>query len=594
MQKPVQLLPITPPPSGQDAARNAAFAAAGEHRNRYHLPEFLDSASPVGYRVRVALGPAEAEVAAGLLSLEPPLAFVPGPEPTERELFDEAALGILSARQSTNYRGHEQIILGPADSAALSPLLEKLGGAPRVLPHATHTLIALSRPYRTPFTFLLTFVGHAALTSPFSVAKRAWNKRFHGVDDIPTIGFLQHLHVGIWADSVERAAALASCGLRRANVILAPFSGEHASNNEAAIREIEAAAGVSPAQRAAGFRVAFVAQIGNVPDSTPLPRAACRTIGANLMAFRSERIQPGVNAEEKAPPQFHARQDMDVSPALTEMAGRAGYNAFCRWTGVERERAKALMLIERVDVLTPNGKQRLRDIRTELESVTDALIKNLPSWVDLPTGRALSKNALRGKKAFALAGQRIYIGGLSRPEIESAGLDFVLAVRAFGAAASRSALVCELSGCIELPRSADLLAGICLMAGPVNQNDIGKQFYGGKDLLDGAFAGRSPTSLLVWTLKAKTVADPIGNEEQLLNAKQKGALVDLRPAPHEVISVRLGGQNLPFRRRDDRVNAERAFGEVGNFVVDAEGKEILGNRGSTWPVAWGEQNPWSS
>jgi hypothetical protein len=33
----------------------------------------------------------------------------------------------------------------------------------------------------------------------------------------------------------------------------------------------------------------------------------------------------------------------------------------------------------------------------------------------------------------------------------------------------------------------------------------------------------------VWTVKAKTVADPIGNEEQLMNPAQKGALVDLRP-----------------------------------------------------------------
>ena len=43
------------------------------------------------------------------------------------------------------------------------------------------------------------------------------------------------------------------------------------------------------------------------------------------------------------------------------------------------------------------------------------------------------------------------------------------------------------------------------------------------DLLQSAYPDAAPTSLLVWTLKAKTVADPIGNEEQLMNPKRKGA-----------------------------------------------------------------------
>ena len=589
MQKPVTLLPISAPPMAQRAARSAVFAAENEPRNRYHLPEALDSASPVGYRTRVPLTQADADVAAMLLSLEPPAAFVPGQPPCEHALFDEAALGILTARQSTNFRGHKELVLGPGDSAALVPLLARLGANP--LDHATHTIVAFSRPYRTAFTLLLTFVGHNALTSPFTVAHRAWKKRFSGVDDIPTIGFLQHLHVGIWADSVERAAVLASVGARRANVILAPFSGEFAVQNAGIIEEIHALVGLSDTDRAQGYRVAFVAQVGCVVGAG-LDPAACRKISANLMALRSERIQPGVNAEERAPAQFQARQDMDVSPQLVEMAGRAGYNAFCRWTGVGRERAKHLLLMERVDVLTPNGKERLRGIRKELEQVTDTLIERLPAWVDLPTGRAFSKNATRGKKAFALAGQRIYIGGLSRKEIEAEGLDFTLAVRAFGAAASRGALVCELSGCIDLAAGCDMTAGICLMAGPVNQNDIGKQFYGGKDLLADAFAGRDPTSLLVWTLKAKTVADPIGNEEQLMNRQQKGALVDLRAGPDEVVSLRIDRKNEPMRRRDGRVNGERAFGDVGNFVQDAEGREILGNRGSPWPQAWATEVPW--
>lgn len=592
MQKPVSLVPVSLPPPEQRSARNAVFAAEGEQRNRYHLPDALDSASPVGYRTRIGLTSAEAQGAACLFSLEVPVAFVPGSPPTESELFEEASLGILSARQSTNFRGHKQVLLGPADSARLMPLLKKLGQSP--LEGATHTIVAFSRPYRTAFTLLLTFVGHSSWSSPFTVAKRAWQKRFAGADDIPTIGYLQHIHVGIWADAVERAAVLASGGKRAANVILSPFSGSTATRNAGEIAEIATLSGLSAEDQAAGYQIAFVAQVGYSATELPITAETCRKVAANMMALRSERIQPGVNAEERAPAQYQARQDMDVSPELVEMAGRAGYNAFCRWTGVERDRAKHLLLMDRVDVLTPNGKERLRAIRKELEQVTDTLIERLPAWVDLPTGRNLSKNAARGKKAFALAGQRIYIGGLSRPEIEAEGLDFVHAVRAFGAAASRSALVCELSGCVDLAPGCDLLAGICLMAGPVNQNDIGKQFYGGKDLLAETFGGRDPTSLLVWTLKAKTVADPIGNEEQLLNKKQKGALVDLRAAPHEVVSVRINGRDEPMRSRDGRVNGERAFGDLGNFVMDGDGREILGNRGSPWPTAWRLEHPWQA
>ena len=228
-----------------------------------------------------------------------------------------------------------------------------------------------------------------------------------------------------------------------------------------------------------------------------------------------------------------------------------------------------------------------------MELITERIAKNLPLWADLPTGRALSRNTARGKKAFALAGQRIYVGGLSRPEVEAAGLDFAHAVRAFGAAAARSALVAEIAGTTEIPEGCDLLGGICLMAGPVNQNDIGKQFYGYKDLLEGEFGARTPTSLLVWTLKAKTVADPIGNEEQLMNPAQKGALVDLRPGPHEVVSLRVNGAGVVLRKRDGRVNNERAFGDVGNFVTSPEGREIPGNRGAPWPREWAEERPWA-
>ncbi len=85
-----------------------------------------------------------------------------------------------------------------------------------------------------------------------------------------------------------------------------------------------------------------------------------------------------------------------------------------------------------------------------------------------------------------------------------------------------------------------------------------------------------------------TVADPVGNEEQLMNPRRKGALVDLRPAPHEVVVV----EGRPMRQRQGRTNQERAFGELGNFVVSPEGEEIPGNRGSPWPRVWSEEVMW--
>jgi hypothetical protein len=131
------------------------------------------------------------------------------------------------------------------------------------------------------------------------------------------------------------------------------------------------------------------------------------------------------------------------------------------------------------------------------------------------------------------------------------------------------------------------------MAGPVNQNDIGKQFYGHPDLLAKAFPDRDPTSLLVWTMKAKTVADPIGNEEQLMSAARKGALVDLRPAPHEVVSLRTNGALRPMRREGATTSVERAFADVDNFVRAPDGREIPGNRGEPWPAARADAPAWS-
>jgi hypothetical protein len=593
--KPLELVAIAPPPGAERARRQCAPAGKGEKRTRYHLPDRLDSPAPVGYRVRVPLSRADADIALRLLALGPPTAFVATTPPTEQELFEESSLGVLTARQSTNYRGHRQVTLGPDTSAAVAGILRTLDGAERTLDGAAYTHVLLSRPYRTPFTFLLTFIGHGALTSPFTVVRRAWQKKFAHRDDIPSVGYLQQLHIGVLADAVERAAIIASEGKRRANVQMRPFSGQLARANQPRLAALEALCGITAEDRAAGWRIALVAQVGEVDPTEQIaaPHDLWRRLGANLMAFRSERIQPGVNHEEKAPREYQARQTMDVPDELTVQAGRAAYNAFARWTGCDRERAKDLVLLERVDVLTPDGKRRLREVRDELGAVTERIVTGIPTWADLATGKKLSSSAARGKKAFALAGQRVYIGGLSRREVENQGLDWELAVRAFGAAASRSALLAELMGVVDLPADCDLLAGVCLMAGPVNQNDIGKEFYGYRDLLTQAFADRDPTSLLVWTLKAKTVADPIGNEEQLVSRERKGSLVDLRPGPHDVVRLRAADGTLtPMRQRDGRTNAERAYADVANFVTSPDGHEIPGNRGSAWPRAWASARVW--
>lgn len=589
--KAVDLVPIAPPPAHQRVRRAADFPREGERPTRHTLPTGLVSGSPVGYRTRVALTRDEGAEALALLSMERPTAFVAPEAPVrERELFEECALGPLSSRQSTNYRGFRDVLVGPAESARVAELLRRVGRreAP-VLDGAAYTHLVLSRPYRTPFTFLLTFIGHRPLKSLGTVPLRAWHKRFSHVDDIPTIGYLQQLHLGILADAMERAAVIASAGARRAQVFLEPFDQPA---DEAALRELEALAGMTRSDRARGWRLALVAQVGAVAprERVSLSRPLCRKLGANLLAFRSERTQPGVNADPSAPAAYQQRQDMDVPEALVTMVGRAGYNAFAHWSGCARDAAKSLLLMERIDVLTENGKQRLRDVRASLDAATDAALRDIPLWADLPLGRALSRNLTMGRKAFGMTGQRIYVGGLSRREVEASGLGWDHAVRAFGAAASRSALMAELMGCVELPDDCDLLAGLCLMAGPVNQNDIGKQFYGHPDLLAKAFPDRDPTSLLVWTLKAKTVADPIGNEEQLMNPKRKGMLVDLRPAPHEVISLRADGRATPLRAGGSR---ERAFGDVGNFVRAPDGREIPGNAGEPWPAAQADAPVWT-
>lgn len=596
-QLPLEVVSIAPPPVELRVKREARRAGPDERKTRYSLPERLDSPSPIGYRTRLPLSRESAAQALALLTLDRPTGFVPTGEPiSEQELFEESALGVLSSRQSTNFRGQRQVTFGPEDSRTIAGLLRQLG--PRdaaVLDHAAYTHVVLTRPYRTLFTHFLTFVGHRPLLSLAGVPLRALRKLVTKVADIPTIDYLQLLHLGILADTMERAAVLASAAHRQAQIHLAPFVGpEDRGRRSAAYKRLEQLCGLSWRDRQAGWRIGLVAQVGAVPekDRPPLSAALCRRVAANLLAFRSERIQPGVNADDKAPPAYQRRQAMDVPDELTVQAGRAAFNAFAHWTGLEREQAKRLLLLERVDVLTDNGKERLRALREELERVFEQIKRSLPLWAELPPARLLSRQMAASKKAFALAGQRVYIGGLSRREVDRAGLDWELALCAFGASAARGTLYCELMGVVELPEDCDLLAGTCMMAGPVNQNDVGKTFFGNPDLLAETYGDRDPTALLVWTLKAKTIADPIGNEEQLLSTEHRGPLVGLRPGPHEVVALRRRGALTPLRLRGKQVNAERAFSDQENFVTSPEGDHIPGNRGKPWPRAAARAKLW--
>jgi hypothetical protein len=596
LQKEIEVVTISPPPQEERVDRRARFYPKNHPRDRYALPEALKSNSPIGYRKRVNFTKDEMTQYMPLLSLTPPKRFV-RTTVCEQDLFEETSLGVLSARQSTNFYGQKQRTFGPEVSSKIAELFNGSLGEDRALEEATYTHVSLTRPYRTPFTLLLTFAGHKPFLSLLSVPWRGIKKRFFGATDIPTIAYLRGLHIGIMADGMERAVVIASEGRRKANVILKPFCGKERTKNKVLVDELTKLCKLTPQEKSEGWVVSMVTQVGEVAPEEQLHleggRVAWRKLGAAIIALRSERIQPGVNHEPKAPPAYHRRQSMDVSEDLTVQAGRAAYNAFSRWLEIDRDLAKDLLLNDRVDVLTPTGKSRLRKIRRALSDATDCLVRDLPLWIDLPTGRLFSRNANKGRKAFALAGQRIYLMGLSREEIVHNELDWDLALCATGAAAARSALYGELMGCTDVPEGCDMLAGVCLMAGPVNQNDIGKTYYGHPDLLDETLSHRSPTSLLVWTLKAKTVADPVGNEEQLLNAQKKGALVDLRCGPHQVLAIDDGKGNFAhFREEQGQHNQERAFADINNFLTDPDGVEIAGNRGESWPNS--EKKLWAN
>ncbi|MGB1699853.1 MAG: hypothetical protein ACPHRO_07870, partial [Nannocystaceae bacterium] len=524
---------ITPPPMEERAKRHCREVPAGGKRDRYCLPLGVQSGSPIGYRTRLSMTEEEVGAMLPLLALRPPTAFDPCPAPTEEELFEEASLGVLSSRQSTNFRGQRQVTVGPDQLPELDAALSQMGGledAP--LSGAGYAHVVLARPYRTPFTLLLTFVGHRRVRSLATVPRRAIRKRRYFEPDIPTIGYLTDLHLGILADGLERAVVIASEGRRRAQTFVRPFCGAHRRENRGPIRRLERLVGLTRAERRQGWRVEMVTRVGGAvaEERMEAPTATWRKMGANLLSFRSERIQPGVNQETTAPPEYQERQQMDVSEDFAYQAGRAAFNAFTRWTKIDRASAQALLMLDRIDVLSPGGKSRLRALRGKLNAVTDRVVAEMPKWADVPLRGALTRNAERGRKAFALAGQRIYVAGLSLREVEAARIPLQLALRGVGASAARGALYVELMGVLDIPEDCDMLGGCCIMAGPVNQDDIGRTHYGMEDMLSRAYPERLPTSLLVWTLKAKTVADPIGNEEQLLNAKRKGALVDLRPS----------------------------------------------------------------
>ena len=148
-QLPVQLIPVPPPPADQQVRRQARLPVDGEKPNRYHLPRKLSSSSPVGYRTRIPITAEEATQAAALLSMSAQTSFAKTDTgPTEGELFDEVSLGVLSSRQSTNFRGYRQITFGPADSARIATLLARLQGREgEVLDHG-HEVVRERREHR--------------------------------------------------------------------------------------------------------------------------------------------------------------------------------------------------------------------------------------------------------------------------------------------------------------------------------------------------------------------------------------------------------------------------------------------------------------
>src|SRR5688572_25837369 len=104
MHKLLDVVEIPPPPEGERVSRQAELAKDTERPSRYHLPRQLFSCSPVGYRRRLSMTAAEVDAALVLLALPRPPAFVRGPIVSEQALFEETSLGVLTSRQSSNFR----------------------------------------------------------------------------------------------------------------------------------------------------------------------------------------------------------------------------------------------------------------------------------------------------------------------------------------------------------------------------------------------------------------------------------------------------------------------------------------------------------
>ena len=284
--KPIEVVTITPPPPEQRVRRDARFVAKGTRKTRYSLPDALESASPVGYRTRVGLTQAQATEALALLSMERPTGFGPSAPIVEQALFEECSLGVLSSRQSTNFRGFRQVSFGPEASKEVHALLSQLEGTEASpLPGASYTHLVIGRKYRNPFTMLLTLVGHRPVSSLFTVVGRLYHKWVNQGDDIPTIGYLPHLHVGILADAMERAAVVASAGQRRAQGLLAPFCGEAKKTNKKVIRGLERLCRMTAGERNKGWGLSLAVQVG---EALPAERVELDETTAQLQSLELE------------------------------------------------------------------------------------------------------------------------------------------------------------------------------------------------------------------------------------------------------------------------------------------------------------------
>ena len=368
---------------------------------------------------------------------------------------------------------------------------------------------------------------------------------------------------------------VASIGKRAANVFMSPFSGPELRGANRVIRELEDLCGLSAEDRRRGWGLQLVAQVGQVADPFPIERPLARKLGANLLSLRSERIQPGVNMEDKAPGEYRGRH---VVP--DELAVMAGARPSTLASGGGGARCGQVHDGDGAGRHAHGRRQGASAPDRELGDITDQLVDDLPR-ADLPTGRVLSKAPAAAGPSLWLDSASIRWTGSARCDAEGRGLG--RAVRAAGAAASRSALPAS-PGLIDLPESTDLLTGCCLMAGPVNQNDIGEQYYGYPDLLAGHTPGATPCRC--WCGRSRPRPSPIQSAtKSSCSTLPARALVDLRCGPHEAVwVVDNDGARRPMRKEGDRVSQERAFSDVGNLPERQTARPFQGMKVRRGPV----------